>query len=139
MKKNRIVEEKRGYVVAIIFNLIFLYVFNNLLNWHVYFVTTALNSVLWIINLSIIVAVIGNALLMLYNPEFFRHVMTTIINIFAFVAIFFLYNVFPFNFNNFYIYWGLNILLIILMIVLAISIIIELYYLMTRKPKIKTK
>jgi hypothetical protein len=133
--KNRIWEEKRGYVVAIIVNLILLYIFNNLINWHVNFVTNALNNVLWIINLSIIVAVIGNALLLLYNPELFRHVMTTIINIFAFVAVFLLYMVFPFNLNNFYIYWGLYILLIILMIGLAISIIIELYYLMTGKQK----
>jgi hypothetical protein len=136
LKKYR--QEKTGYVVAIIFNLILLYLFNNLLTWHVYFVTNALNSVLWIINFSIIVAVIGNALLLLYNPELFRHLMTTIINIFAFVAIFFLYKVFPFNFNNFYIYWGLNILLIMIMIGLAISIIVELYYLMTRISKINS-
>ncbi len=125
-------EEKREYVIAIIFNLILLYVFNNLFNWHINFVTSALINILWIINLSITVSILGNALLLIYHPNLFRHVMKTIINIFAFVAVFFLYVTFPFNFSNFYLYWTLNILLFIIMVGLAISIIVELVYLLRR-------
>jgi hypothetical protein len=136
LERNRKNIEKSEYVIAIIVNLILLYVFNNLLNWHVYFITNALNEVLWIINLSIIAAIIGNALLLSYNPEWFRHVMKTILNIFAFVAVYFLYKVFPFNFNNPSLNWGLNILLILIMIGLAIAIIVEFYYLLTRKTKL---
>lgn len=129
-------DEKREYIVAIIFNLILLFVFNNLLNWHVNFVTSALTNILWIINLSISIAILGNALLLIYHPNLFRHVMKTVINIFAFIAAFFLYMTFPFNFNNFYLYWTLNILLVIIMVVLAISIIVEIVYLLRRPDEI---
>ena len=135
MEKLGNLDEKREYVIAIIFNLILLYIFNNLLNLHINFVTSAFNNILWIINLSITIAIIGNALLLIYHPNLFRHLMKTIINIFAFIAVFFLYVTFPFNFNNFYLYWILNILLLIIMVGLAISIIVEFVYLL-RRPEI---
>jgi hypothetical protein len=133
IKKEK--SKKSDYIISIIFNLILLYVFNNLLNWHVYFVTNALNSVLWIINLSIIATIIINTLLLFYDPEWFRHVMKIILNIFAFIAVYFLYNAFPFNFNNIYINWGLKILLIVGMIGIAIAFIEEFYLLITRRPE----
>ena len=135
MEKLGNLDEKREYVIAIIFNLILLYIFNNLLNLHINFVTSAFNNILWIINLSITIAIIGNALLLIYHPNLFRHLMKTIINIFAFIAVFFLYGTFPFNFNNIYLYWILNILLLIIMVGLAISIIVEFVYLL-RRPEI---
>ena len=125
-------DEKREYVIAIIFNLILLYLFNNLINWHINFVTNALTDILWIINLSITIAILGNALLLIYHPNLFRHVMKTLINIFALVAVVLLYTTFPFNLNNSYLYWTLNILLVIIMVGLAISIIVELIYLLRR-------
>ena len=131
IKKER--NQKAEYIVAIIFNLIFLYIVNNLLNWNIYFVTSALNEVLWIVNLSIIVAIIGNSLLLAYNPEWFRHVIKIIINIFALISTYFVYTVFPFNFYNSFINWGLSILLILIMIGIAIAIIVELYFLVSRK------
>jgi len=81
LERNREKEQKSEYIAAIIFNLIFLYVVNNLLNWHIYFITNAFNEVLWIINLSIIASIIGNALLLLYSPARFRHGVKIIINI----------------------------------------------------------
>ncbi len=127
---------KSDYIFAIIFNLIFLYIVNNLLNWNIYFITNALNEVLWIVNLSIIVAIIGNALLLAYNPEWFHHVMRIIINIIALISTYFVYTVFPFNFNNSFLNWGLNIFLILVMIGITIAIIVEFYYLVSRRPDI---
>ena len=69
MEGNRKKEKTVEYIIAIILSLILLYVFNNLLNWHIYFVTNAINEVLWIINLSLIATIIGNALLIVYGPE----------------------------------------------------------------------
>jgi len=124
---------KSDYIISIIFNLILLYIFNNLLNWHVYFITNALNSVLWIINLSIIATIIINSLLFLYDPEWFRHLMKIFLNVFAFIAVYFLFTVFPFNFNNFYINWGLKILLIVGMMGIVIAFLEESYLLITRR------
>ncbi|MGZ7117743.1 MAG: hypothetical protein ACXVHS_09920, partial [Methanobacterium sp.] len=91
---------KAEYITAIIFGLIFLYIVNNLLNWNIYFITGALNQVLWIINLSIIVTIIGNILLLAYSPQWFRHVIKIIINIISLISTYFVYIVFPFNFYN---------------------------------------
>ena len=115
---------------------IFLYIVNNLLNWHVYFITNAFNDVLWIINLSIIATIIGNALLLLYSPERFRHVIKIVLNIFAFIATYFVYEVFPFNFYNSFYNWGINILLILAMIGIVIATIVEIYLLVTGRPKL---
>lgn len=125
--------KKPEYIIAIIFNLIFLYIWNNLLNWKVYFITNALNEVLWIINLSIIAAIIGNALLFLYNPKWFHHTMKIILNIITFIAVYFVYTVFPFNFYNSALNWGLNIFLILGMIAIAIATIVEFFFLVTRR------
>jgi len=136
LERNRKREQKSEYFVAIIFNLIFLYIVNNLLNWHVYFITNAFNDVLWIINLSIIATIIGNALLLLYSPERFRHVIKIVLNIFAFIATYFVYEVFPFNFYNSFYNWGINILLILAMIGIVIATIVEIYLLVTGRTKL---
>ena len=133
MERSRRTERTTEYIIAIIVSLIFLYVFNNLLNWHIYFVTNALNEVLWIINLSLLATIIGNALLILYRAEWFRHLMKIIINIFNIIAVYLVYLVFPFNFNNSFLNWAINILLILIMIRIVIAIIVEFYHLITGK------
>lgn len=141
MEKNTIKEKskKSEYIATIIFNLIFLYIFNNLLNWHIYFITNSFNEVLWIINLSIIVSIIGNALLLVYDPVRFRHLVKIIMNMVSFVAVYLVYDVFPFNFYNSFYNWGFSILLILVMLGIIIGTIVEIYLLITGKPKITGK
>lgn len=141
MGKNTVEEKskKSEYIAAIIFNLIFLYIFNNLLNWHIYFITNSFNEVLWIINLSIIVSIIGNALLLVYDPVRFRHLVKIIMNMVSFVAVYLVYDVFPFNFYNSFYNWGFSILLILVMLGIIIGTIVEIYLLITGKPKITGK
>lgn len=136
MESNREKEQKSEYASAIIINLIFLYIVNNLLNWHIYFITNAFNDVLWIINLSILTAIIGNILLLLYSPVRFRHVMKIIINIISFIAVYVVYKVFPFNFYNSFYNWGFNLLLILAMIGIIIAIIVEIYLLAVGRTKL---
>jgi len=126
-KKDR----KSEYIGAIVINLILLYIFNNLLNWRIYFITNTLNEILWIINLSIIATIIGNALLLLYNPEWFRHVVKIILNIFVFIAVYVLYKVFPFDFNAPFVDWMVAIALILIMIGIAIATMVEFFLLVT--------
>jgi hypothetical protein len=134
LERNKRKEKTGEYLFTIIFNLILLYIFNNLLNWHVYFITTALNEILWIINLAIIITIIGNFLLLLYHPEWLRHLTKMILNIFSFIAVYYLYKVFPFNFHNSFLNWGLSILLILGLIGLAIAIIVEFSLMLNKKP-----
>ena len=129
IKKERTSE----YIVAIIFNIIFFYIVNNLLNWNIYFITPALNEVLWIINLSIIATIIGNILLLLYSSEGFRNIIKIIINTINFVAVYFVYEVFPFNFNNSFYNWVISIFLILIMIGLVIASLVEVYQFANKK------
>ena len=133
VERSRRTERTTEYTIAIIVSLIFLYVFNNLLNWHIYFVTNALNEVLWIINLSLLATIIGNALFILYRADWFRHLVKIVINIFNIIAVYLVYLVFPFNFNNSFLNWAINILLILIMIRIVIAIIVEFYHLITGK------
>ncbi len=127
--------KKSEYIAAIIVNIILLYIFNNLLNWHVYFITNALNSILWIINLAIIITILGNILLLAYNPGWFRHVMKIILNMVAIVAVYNIFTVFPFNFNSFLIDWSVTIALIFIMAGIAIATIVELFFLIIERVK----
>ncbi len=136
MERNRKREEKWGYFGTIIFSLIFYYIVNNLLNWHIYFITSAFNEVLWIINLSILATIIGNGLLILYSPIRFMHAIKIIINIISFIAVYIVYKVFPFNFYNSFYNWGFNILLILGLIGIVIAILIEIYLLIVKKQKL---
>ncbi len=131
--KNR----KGEYVAAIIFGLIFLYIVNNLLNWNIYFITNALNEVLWIVNLSIIATIIGNIFLLVYDPDWFRHIIKIIINIITLISTYFVYIVFPFNFYSSFLNWGLSIFLILIMIGIVIAIIVEFYLLVTGRADIR--
>ena len=136
MERNREKEQRGEYIGAIVVNLIFWYIVNNLLNWHIYFVTNAFNSVLWIINLSILVSIIGNGLLLVYCPVRFRHLVKIIINIISFIAMYIVWKVFPFNFYNSFYNWGFDILLILGLIGIVIATIVEFYLLVIGKQKL---
>ncbi len=136
MERNKKREEKSGYLGAIIVSLIFFYIVNNLLNWHIYFITNAFNEVLWIINLSILATIIGNGILLFYSPIRFIHSVKIIINIISFIAVYIVYEVFPFNFYNSFYNWGFSILLVLGMIGILIATVIEIYLLITGKLKL---
>ncbi len=125
-KDNKEKSHKSEYAGAIIFNLIFIYIVNNLLNWHISFITDSLNSILWIINLSIAVAVTGNFLLLLYDPDWLRHITKILMNIFAFIAAYFIIKVFPFNFSTAYLNEIVFVLIILGMIAIVIASLYEL-------------
>jgi hypothetical protein len=65
----------------------------------------------------------------------YQHIMKIILNILAFIAVYFLYKVFPFNFNEFYLDLSLNIVLILVMIGIATAIIIEFFLLVIIRPE----
>ncbi|MCZ3367390.1 MULTISPECIES: hypothetical protein [Methanobacterium] len=121
--------KKSEYIGAIVVNVILLYIFNNILNWQVNFITNAFNEVLWVINLAIMATIIGNIMFLIFNPEWFRHIIKMILNIFAFTAIYSIYSVFPFNFSSFLIDWSVTIALIFIMVGIAVATIIELFFL----------
>lgn len=128
--KNGLVKEKTikrsEYVFAIIVNLMIIYIVNNLLNWNLSFISSSFNQVLWAINLSIIITILGNFLFLIYNASWFSHFMKAIMNIFGLLAVYIFYKVFPLIISQTYVILTAKIVLIIIMVVLTLSIFFEL-------------
>jgi hypothetical protein len=116
---------RASFTVAIIFNLIFIYIVNQIPYWDISFITSAWSEVLWILNLSLVVTIIGNLLFLFYHPQWFRSLSQIIISVFAFWAIRALYTVFPFSFSQSSLDLVAWFILIILMVGVAISILVE--------------
>ncbi len=114
------------FVIAIVVNIILLYIFNNLLNWHISFIASSFQNVLWIINLSIGFNIIFNVLFIFYQPEWFRDSLQIILNILGFLVVYFLYTVFPFNFNQILISYGLKFALILIMLGIVVGTVYQI-------------
>lgn len=109
--QRRRAARKFGYVVAIVVNLILIYVFNNLLrwNWRGFWgprgvlvwpiVTPRWADVLWALNLSISVSIVSYILLLLYDPLWLRQLAEIIRNLFGILVLYMFYAVFPFDFG----------------------------------------
>ncbi|MFZ0442942.1 MAG: hypothetical protein WAL81_09930, partial [Methanobacterium sp.] len=81
------------------------------------------------INLSIGVTIFGNILLIIYNPAWLRHIMKVVMNIFALIATYIFFTVFPLTINPTYTLI-VQILLILVMIAVIISILFEIFQLL---------
>ena len=117
--------QRVGYIFAIIFTLIFMYIINHLLEWGVPFLTDDFRICLWVINLSLAASIVGNALLLAYDARWFRHIIQIILNIFAFVAVYIVYAILPFAFPE--ALWAMlaRVVLIIMMVGIGIGLIVE--------------
>jgi hypothetical protein len=128
--KNELFKEKKvkrsEYIFAVSANLIILYIANNLLNWNLSFISASFSQVLWAINLTIGITILGNILFLIYNPPWFRHLMKAVMNFFAFIATYIFYIIFPLSFSQFYIVFAFKFALIVAMIILILSIAFEL-------------
>ncbi len=114
------------FIVAIIANLIFLYIVNNLLSWNLSFIAPSFQDVLWIFNISITATIIGNILFLIYHPSWFRSIIRIILNILGFLVVYYLYTVFPFVFSNYLITFSVKFAFIVAMVVMVIATIVEI-------------
>jgi hypothetical protein len=118
--------KKSDYVFSVIANLVLLYIANNLLSWNLSFVTPTYTQVLWAINLSIVVSIIVNILLVAYDSPWFRHSMKALMNIFALFATYIFYIIFPLSFSQTNTVLAVKIFLILLMVILVITVVYEI-------------
>ena len=136
MLKKSIKDEKEvrtsEFIIAIVVNIIFFYIFNNLLNWHLNFITNSFQDVLWIINLTLGFTIIVNALYLFYHPKWLRDSVQIIINILGFLVVYFLYAVYPFKFSQVFISYGLKLVLILIMIGIIAATIYQIMKLILR-------
>ena len=119
------------YIVAIIFNLVFLWIVNHVPGWHLDFIKDNFMVVLWILNVNIFIQIAGNVLMLLTGLRIIRYLSLIVIESASFVTQMVLFYIFPFDFTNFYglfwLNWFLPIALIIGMVVSAIKVFSNLW------------
>jgi hypothetical protein len=115
---------KFGYVMAIFVNIILFYVFNNLLNWHISFLTDAFTACVWILNISILSTMAANIFFIAFDEKWFRHLLHLILNIIGLIFTISLYTIFPFSFSQDTAHI-VKILLIIMIFFSVISVLVE--------------
>jgi hypothetical protein len=88
-----------GYLVSIVVDMILLYAAQHLLEWNVPWISADWSDVLWAVNLSLVVSIVGNALLLVYDEQWFHRVIDLVATGAALVAGYWMYVVFPFDFG----------------------------------------
>lgn len=94
-----------GYVFSIAFNLLFLWIANNLFNWQVQWVTREWEDVLTLVNISAIANVVVYVALLCYDKRIFYYVARMLLDIIAIIVSVQMIRVFPFAFEHL---WGWN-------------------------------
>ncbi len=119
--------KKSDYVGAVIGNLISLFLVNNIPNWHLPFITSDWLTVLWIMNLSIGAQIIGNALLFVYDADWFRELVKGGMEVLGLISLYVFYTIYPLNFAAFsglaWVDLVIQIAMVISMVVVVISLI----------------
>ena len=120
-----------GYLMAILFLMIFIVIINNLRDWNLPFVndfiTPAYSDWLWAGNLSLSVAIFCNVLFLAYDPRWFHHLMEAIQNAFSLFSTLVFFNIFPLSLPSAtieqYVRWGLMIAMVLTGLAIVINVI----------------
>ena len=99
-KKGTGPARKIGYIFAIVFMIVFLYVLRHLRQWGITFLTEDWDNALVYIELSIYVSIGINILFILYDNRWFKHLLQGISNVFGALALIMIYVIFPFNLQD---------------------------------------
>jgi hypothetical protein len=94
-----VTSRRLGYVATVFINMALLYLANNLVAWDLPFLTDGFIAVLWVINLSLFAGMIGNLLLLVYDPLSFRRLVRISLNVVSFTAVYAVFTIFPFAFG----------------------------------------
>lgn len=128
--KRSLKEDKKerwyDYLIAILINLVFLYIVNNLIYWNLSFIAGSFADVLWALNLSLVVAIVANVSFVVYDPPWYKIVAKILMSFTALVAAFTLLTVFPFVINQVILAVGLKILIIIGILASVVSILFQI-------------
>ncbi|HSK06591.1 MAG TPA: hypothetical protein VK990_03655 [Acidimicrobiia bacterium] len=114
--------------MAILFNLAFLFVANNLLGWDLIpFLTGDFARVLWIVNLSILATIVANLAYLWYDPAWFKSVCQICLGGISMLVSIRMLQVFPFDFSGSQFDWEpvARFLLILGVVAVGIGIVVE--------------
>ena len=134
MSKNaRTGHRRAGYLASIIVNIILIFVFNNLENWGVPFLTSRYSGVLWALDFSLGATIIVNILNLIFDAAWLRHLGQLILIPIAMFATYMILVIFPFTFaDESWAFW-VKVALIIAIAGSGIGFIVELVKLILGK------
>jgi hypothetical protein len=130
--KEKPVKSRNGeYIANIIFNLLFLWIVNNVQEWDLGFIKDNFSVVVWIMNVNILIQIAGNILMLLSGLSVIRYLTLIITESASFVTQIVLFYIYPFDFSHFHglfwLDWFLPIALIIGMVVSALKVFSNLW------------
>jgi len=120
-----------GYVIAILVNLLMLYVAHNLENWGLPFITGEFGRVLPALDLAILAAAGANALLLINDAPWFRALLQIFQGLAGFWAAVTLFRVFPFDFGSDFINSLSRVVLALVMLGILVGLVLDLFRLVT--------
>jgi hypothetical protein len=114
-----------GYLVAIIVNLILMYLANGVPNWNVPVLTNDWPDVLWAVNLSLGATIVANLIFLAFDPWWFRRGTQIVLNVLSIIVFYTLYQVFPFDLGRALYEQVAHWALLAVILALAIAIVVE--------------
>lgn len=120
-----------GYVVNIVVNVILIYVVTHLSDWDVPFLTNDFGAVVPPLRASMLASIVVSLVLLCYDARWMRRIGQLVQNGFAMLAVYALYQVFPFSIEVPFVEQALRIALIVSMVGIVIGSVFELVRLLT--------
>ena len=112
-----------GYGVAVVFNLIFLAIVNNILGWGwVSWLTEDFETLLPIINLSLLASVLVNLVYILYDAKWFKALCESGLVMISLLVAIRTWQVFPFDFSAYSFDWETAARWVLALAIVAMSI-----------------
>jgi len=91
---------RREAIWSIIWNLIFLYIVNKVPEWDLPFINDRYDTVLWILNLSLILQILGWVLILFLDFRWLWHLVRAFLDGVSLVVLLVLYFLYPFDFSE---------------------------------------
>ncbi len=124
-----IASRRFGYALSIAINVVLIYLINEWPGWQsLSFMTADAERVIPIINASMVIIIVANALYLIADPRWLRAIGEAVTAAVSFVAIACLLEVFPFDFNDLSFDWEtlVRVLLVLGLVGSAVSVIANL-------------
>lgn len=135
--------KRSEYIVAIIVNIVLLYIFNNALNWNLPFITERFTLVLPIFNLSFTASIAANLIFLFYDEYRFLESIRMILNVIGIAVLYILYMVFPFDFTTWpssdFLELVVRFALVIGIIVSVGAVVIQFFRIISGRPPHESK
>lgn len=117
-----------NYIPSVIFNIIILIVVNKIPDWNIAFITESYPEILRAVNMSLIVHIAGNLILIFIHPLLLHHLTNAVFSVFSLIAAWVILSVFPFDFSEIAGSWlntVVRICLIVGVVGSAVSIVVH--------------